>query len=135
MKKVFNILKEIFFVIWGFPQNLIGLIIFLLLRKKRYYNYKGSLVSVTGGVDRGAVSLGKFIFIFGNSVSQQTLRHERGHGLQSDLLGIFYLVVIGIPSIVWARCFRKYRIKNKVGYDWFYTEKWATYWGDKYYGW
>jgi len=133
MKKVFNLLKEIFFIVWGLPQNLIGLVMFLVLKKKRCYIDKNVLIIYTNGANKSAVSLGKFIFIFGNTISNKTLNHEKGHCLQSNLLGVFYLLVIGLPSIIWAKCFKNYRVRNQVDYDWFYTERWATYWGEKYF--
>ena len=53
------------------------------------------------------------------------LMHEYGHTIQSQKLGPVYLLVIGLPSLIWAGCFEKYRIKHKKSYYGFYTEKWA----------
>lgn len=70
------------------------------------------------------LTLGKYIFV--PNLSETTLiMHETGHYRQSLKLGIFYLFVIGIPSVIWFRCFEKYRVKNQIDYYSFYTEKWA----------
>lgn len=51
--------------------------------------------------------------------------HEFGHTLQSHKLGPLYLFVIGAPSLIWAKCFKKYRIKHNKNYYSFFTERWA----------
>ena len=53
------------------------------------------------------------------------LMHEYGHTIQSQKLGPIYLLVIGLPSLIWAGCFETWRIKHKKSYYVFYTEKWA----------
>jgi len=53
----------------------------------------------------------------------RVLQHEHGHTIQSKILGPFYLFVIGLPSIIWAGLFNKYREKNNVSYYSLYTEK------------
>ena len=42
------------------------------------------------------------------------------------MLGPIYLIVIVIPSCLWAWLGEKYREKNDVSYYAFYTEKWAN---------
>ena len=51
--------------------------------------------------------------------------HEYGHTLQSRKLGPVYLFVIGLPSIIWAGCFKWYRKKYNKSYYSFPTESWA----------
>ena len=58
------------------------------------------------------------------------LSHEYGHCLQSVMLGPLYLVVVGLPSFVWANVIY-HRIEG-VKYTWFYTESWANYLGEKF---
>lgn len=53
-----------------------------------------------------------------------TVRHEWGHTRQSLILGPLYLIVIGIPSIIWAATHRT--IAPNKPYDWFYTESTAN---------
>lgn len=63
--------------------------------------------------------------IFESKWHYNYLAHEYGHTMQSHMLGIFYLIVIGAPSIIWAGCFDKYREKTGKSYYSFFTEKWA----------
>lgn len=109
--------------LWGLPQNLIGLIMYIFLAPKhKHKRYKRAFVcEMPWG---GGVSLGMFIFV-GNIDAEKTVMHEYGHTRQSMMLGVLYLLVIGLPSIVWAGCFDKYRAKHHISYYSLYTEKWA----------
>lgn len=114
---------------WQLPQNTVGLIAKKIFKAESYTTYKDT--NVYSWKLKGGVSLGKHIFVpFKNedpeSYSvQQFIKHEYGHTVQSKYLGWFYLLVIGIPSIVWAGCFKGYRKKTGKNYYSFYTEKWA----------
>ena len=48
-----------------------------------------------------------------------------GHARQSRMLGWLYLLVIGLPSIVWAALYGWLIPRCENGYYKFYTEKWA----------
>ena len=50
------------------------------------------------------------------------ISHEYGHTIQSHKLGPLYLLVIALPSMIWAGCFENYRIKHNIDYYSFYTE-------------
>ena len=127
-------LVVVYFVLqwtWGFLQNIIGLGLFVVNISKRHYRYKGAIVT-EWHYRRGSVGLGMFIFV---SVPKQgadpaavekTVRHEYGHTLQSVILGPLFLLVIGLPSLLWCACFVSYRRKNNVSYYRFYTERWAN---------
>lgn len=54
-------------------------------------------------------------------------KHELGHTIQSKYLGPLYLLVIGIPSIMWVGLRRIVPILRKR-YDYydFYPEHWAN---------
>ena len=117
--------------IWGFPQNLIGLILASFFEMKaqivRMERYKDSKVFYVNSKFSGAVSLGTYIFIFSDYRNiRKTIMHEYGHSIQSKILGPLYLLVIGLPSIIWAGLFEKYRSKHKISYYSFFTEKWAN---------
>lgn len=56
--------------------------------------------------------------------TERILKHEIGHTKQSLYLGPLYLIVIGLPSIVWA--FIQSRWMKDCDYYSFYTEKWAN---------
>lgn len=58
--------------------------------------------------------------------------HEKGHCLQSILLGWFYLPVIGLPSILWASWHTLTNSKRDINSFW--TERWAENLAKKYIG-
>ena len=118
-----------FWFIWGLPQNLLGLTLYLLqgswvLKQK----YSDSIVSVHGNSNKGAVSLGQFIFLFSNyrNNTDRIIKHEYGHTIQSKILGPLYLIVIGLPSLIWNIGFEGYRRKHNISYYDFWTERWAN---------
>jgi len=119
---------------WGIIQSIIGLFMFLVFINKPHYRYKGSIITIFSK-SFGSVSLGAFIFI-GNDVEKERAKnsklvnHEYGHSLQSLLLGPFYLILIGLPSIIWLIFFSKRRKKRNQSYYSFFTESWADKWGD-----
>lgn len=119
-------LSKIFWFIWGLPQNLIGAILFLTSKGNWYY-YKGCFVKEISKTGPGAISLGMFILFYADfgQDTHRVLKHEFGHTIQSKILGPLYLFVIGLPSLIWAGLFRKYREKNNVSYYSLYTERWA----------
>ena len=111
---------------WGIIQNVIGLLLWLILLiinpKRRIQMFYGDIVS-EWKIKR-SLSLGIFIFLGRND--QRIVVHEYGHSIQSMILGPFYLILIGIPSLIWSMCFNKYRTKNRKNYYLFYTERWAN---------
>lgn len=119
---------------WGILQTLLGAVLFLVnfavSPKSRRYFFHGAAVTEWGY--GGSVSLGAFVFVSRRSriPHKELLSHEYGHCIQSLILGVLYLPVIGIPSIVWAGFFRKFRIRKGILYDTFYTERWANSLGD-----
>lgn len=111
---------------WCLPQNLLGLMLklFLLIRDKKYYTEKFWDVTVCKTfMKRGSVSLGRYMFLCENHwYNDYVMCHEAGHSYQSYILGPLYLLVIGIPSLLWAAYFHKFG----EHYYTFYTEKWAN---------
>lgn len=106
--------------IWCFPQMFLGLIVKLITKAQKcgeYYEFN---------IKGGSLSLGTYIFICpAHHGDGNTLKHEQGHTKQSYILGWLYLLVIGLPSLIWAKCFGWYRRKYNVSYFSLYTEKWA----------
>ena len=113
--------------IWQLPQNIIALIYYyyLLLSKQLIVPTLGKhdKVKIYTKKSPGCVTLGDYIFLSPMS-SNHTLKHELGHAKQSLILGPLYLIIIGIPSIVWAML-HKVIAPNK-SYYWFYTESIAN---------
>lgn len=113
-------MKTILTWIWCFPQMFLGFLVRIFTKAQNcgeYYEFD---------IEGGSLSLGTYIFIcpahYGDG---DTLLHEQGHTKQSYILGWLYLLVIGLPSLIWANCFEKYRQKHNISYFSFYTEKWA----------
>lgn len=123
--------KIIKFIIatWELPQHIVGAIVVKLFKAKYCGVFEDA--SVYSWKVQGGMSLGKYIFVpnIYAYLSEDTLKklvmHEYGHTRQSKYLGWFYLLVIGLPSLIWAGCFEKYRAKHNKSYYDFYTESWA----------
>ena len=109
---------------WGFLQSLLGLVVFLVCARDSHYRCRGAVV--TEWKNDSGLSLGMFIFVPKGS-SERLLKHEYGHTIQSLMLGPLFLLIIGIPSFLWASlpvC-RKRRREKKISYYSFYPERWA----------
>lgn len=115
-----NLLKYI----WQLPQNLLGSMYLWCLRRNNQIpaiqEYKE--IKVYSKYSSGSVSLGNKIFI-SPKATRQTILHEYGHTRQSLILGPMYLIIIGLPSFLWAAT-HKYIAPSKSYYD-FFTEAWA----------
>lgn len=130
-------MKKFIFIllyIWQLLQNLIGLVVIKFYKPQRvhkldngvniYYSHK-----MTGGISLGnycLVNTGHYRKNINESLKRDTVRHEAiGHTKQSRILGPLYLIVIGLPSIIWAGLYGSIIKPTKNGYFKFYTEKWA----------
>ena len=113
--------------VWQFPQMLAAWIWYLTRKKSILYNSIGNFYTVYIGANRGGVTLGDRIFIsrcYHGEYLNMIIAHESGHVKQSLYLGPLYLIVIGIPSILWAWSHRW--IAPRKSYYWFYPEAWAN---------
>jgi hypothetical protein len=138
-----NTLKEILLYIWQLPQNLLGLILIAIYKpeKDKLVLDNGNVVYFSKNMP-GGISLGKYSIINSYYAGLKTgskkrledsilkeldvVKHEGlGHGTQSRLLGPLYLLVIGLPSIIWAWMYGTIIPYTQNGYYKFYTEKWA----------
>lgn len=113
---MWSIIKAVMLYIWQLPQNLVGLLIRLF--------YKGEVKHKVGGIVfwycpsfKGGISLGNMVML--GTKESNSVKHEYGHQRQSLYLGWLYLIIIGLPSILWATFYK--------GGDYysFYTESWA----------
>ena len=116
-------LKFIFAVIWQLPQSLIGWIMILFFRiignVRLITRYKWCYIFEAEHMN-GAISLGTIIICSPVSAKRQaTIQHEIGHAERSLRIGWLYLIVIGLPSLLWA-CFHEYL--GFTNYYIFYTE-------------
>ena len=120
---------ELLLYIWQLPQNLLGLLVVLFTGVTIPYDIRGdrsrwpsSFIYFSEKM-KGGISLGQYVILSSKYVSDVTTwHHERGHHLQSMILGPLYLVVIGIPSLLWAAWWNPGRSRS---YFWFYTERLA----------
>lgn len=113
--------------VWQFPQMLAAWIWYLIRKKSILYNSIGNFYTVYVGANRGGVTLGDRIFIsrcYHGEYLNMVIAHESGHVKQSLYLGPLYLIVIGIPSILWAWSHKW--VAPRKSYYWFYTEAWAN---------
>lgn len=122
-----RILYTILQCTWGGIQTLAGLALFLWFAKAPHQCYHGA-IHTKWNVD-GGISLGLFIFTPDSEEEwcRQMAVHEYGHTWQSLILGPFYLIAVGIPSIIWCKCpgLIEIRKKKHLPYSAFYTERWA----------
>lgn len=119
-------IKEILLYIWQLPQNIVGYIICLFYEVDKIVPYKDAKIRVCSEFP-GGISLGKYVIVRYEPLTTRTIntvKHEYGHTRQSLYLGPLYLLVIGLPSLIWA-AFYSYNPKKPNGYYRFYTEKWA----------
>ena len=133
MKKVLDCIISALLMLWELPQNIIGALMFIF-----FAVFSDSVIlddddslEMYSPMMRGAISLGIFrVYAYkylGNGARYVELvrKHEKGHRQQSKWLGPLYLIVIGIPSIIWATLHSFCKPISKIDYYWFYTEKWA----------
>ena len=141
-------IKSILLFIWQLPQNIIGIILFLILRKSitkgdiyyflkrdnkvdsiEYYKYIGDDYKirkylVVNKKNFNAISLGDFVFL--RSFDLLTVLHEYGHQKQSKKLGFLYLILVGFPSIacnIYDKIFhRKWSDEKRI--EWYYKLPW-----------
>ena len=110
---------------WELPQNLIGGMLSLFFRDK-------AVNTMNDGAEEifhhwryaSGLSLGRFRFVWYNA-SEDTMNHEYGHSRQSLYLGPLYLIVIGLPSLIWCGLHTYTALYRRVSYYSFYTEAWA----------
>ena len=124
-------MKKFFLCLWELPQNLLGMIYSRFAKSTNRFTYKNKKFVVYFCHCFGsAVSFGKYIIFDtkykGSSKNKLWLmfKHEFGHSMQSLYLGWFYLLLVGVPSIlrkIYSKIFKK---SNKWYYSG-YPEKWA----------
>ena len=115
-------MKYLISYLWQLPQHLIALLL-RLIYKGNDSEYNGCIVRRSVYL-RGGISLGKYIIV-NQWFKEIDIKHEYGHSVQSRYLGWLYLLVIGLPSLLWAMMYGRAVRLSYNGYYKFYTEKWA----------
>ena len=131
MKVKFTKLVAALLYLWQLPQNLLGLLLLGIYGRVLPIDFRGegwrshlpsSMIYFIEGF-HGGISLGRYVLISGYYASAYDVwAHERGHSIQSMILGPLYLIVIGLPSLLWAAWWNEDRARS---YYSFYTERWA----------
>ena len=122
---------------WGILQTIVGFVLFCISIRDRHTFFHGAVATYWNRPF--GISLGAFIFIppkarfynpekyhFSEAEIQERLTvHEYGHTIQSLILGPFYFLIVGIPSVIWGM------VKpEEQSYFSFYAEKWANRFGE-----
>ena len=105
--------------LWQLPQNILGLLLVLYFKGEKH-SLNGITYYYSWGIS-GGISLGDYIIL--NKHRESSIRHEWGHSIQSRALGPLYLIIIGIPSLLWAMMYGRVIKESYNGYYRFYTEK------------
>lgn len=116
-------LKRVLLYVWMLPQNVLGLI-FRGVYKGNDSIYKDAVVRRSTRMG-GGISLGKYI-VLNQWSTKASVMHEYGHCVQSKYLGWFYLLVVGLPSLIHAwlcKC-------KRHSYNDYWCEKWADRLGE-----
>lgn len=130
-------MKGILKFLWQLPQTLLGAIIWLILSRESdvkfiYLNEKKTIwyvIDCSPWKLKSGLSLSYFIFV-PKDANDNMILHEFGHSKQSLYLGWFYLLIVGIPSFIWACLYKMPAINKRWSYYDFYTEKWADRLGE-----
>lgn len=113
--------------IWCFPQMFAALILRMFVKVQTKEKYNNCIVYKCN-LKGGSVSLGNKIFLCKAHWNDSYVKcHEYGHYKQGLILGWLYLIIIGVPSLLW--CWIIHPLINKfkrINYYSFYTEKWAN---------
>lgn len=125
-------MKGILKFLWQLPQLLLGVIVWLFLSRDAdvKFIYLNEKKTVWYGIEhypwklKSGLSLACFIFV-PKDADDKMILHEFGHSKQSLYLGWLYLLIIGIPSFIWACLYKIPAINKRWNYYDFYTEKWA----------
>lgn len=121
---------------WELPQTLVGAFIAIFHKEKplRVIEYADQKVYLYDKFN-GGISLGYYTHLDWNAKDhnnnvvrkglKKAVKHEAlGHGTQSKWLGPFYLLLVGLPSVI--HCAIHILCGRKWNYYSFPTEKWAN---------
>ena len=115
--------RDFILCLWQLPQNLLAGVIILIYRATKLYSYMGSDIYTVKRFFDSGISLGKYIIVQQDRATDDTIKHEAGHSIQSRWLGPLYLFVVGLPSIV-RNIYDRLFHKNMLYYDrvkWYYS--------------
>ena len=114
-------MAEVLRAIWEFPQFILSLLI-LPFSDRKTVRRVGAVRIISWKYSSG-LSLGLLAFV-PRYADSAIIRHEYGHTRASLCTGPLYLLIIGIPSFLWAVLKSAGLFRNKDYFS-FYTERWA----------
>lgn len=141
--QLLRMLLSILRFLWCLPTELLALFLLMLWRSDAADRgqIREAHVFLLPGPERRGLSLGRFIFVWSRKKPrlhdkeawEDLLTHEYGHTVQALYLGPVYLIVIGLPSLIWAGLphLRRMRRRRGISYYQLYTERWADSLGQK----
>lgn len=129
-------MKRFLLFLWQLPQIILSYFVILFTNAKKTnlavnnqltitfyhstrFNFGVSLKNIIIGNQSGTYSI-------------NTVLHEYGHTKQSKYLGVFYLLIIGLPSLC-GNIYDRLAHKNWTNVDrikWYYSQSWEK-WADK----
>ena len=134
-------MKKVLLWLWQLPQSIAGFILsqtFTDCTSVITFSGKSVVVYFSKKVFGAGVSLGKYIILderyllCSDFTLRTTVSHEYGHTKQSELLGPFYLLTVGIASAVrnvYDRvAHKKWDFEKRA--SWYYGG-WPEKWADK----
>ena len=133
MERVKTILFYFLSFTWGGIASVIGGIVMLSLiikgyKPKRFHNR----IYIEVGHNWGGLELGCF-FITDTTPSLHTKQHEAGHTIQNIIFGVFFPILVWIPSAIRYQYRRLTPNKKHPDYDAIWFEGQATRLGKKYF--
>jgi hypothetical protein len=94
-------MKELLLFIWQFPQNILGLILIRILKPIAIQTSDGITILVSPKMKGTCLALGRYILLPKNCCDDSTLiAHEIRISKDSKILGLFYPIFVGIPSLI-----------------------------------
>ena len=124
--------KKVLLFLWQLPQNVIGFLLTKLFRCVELYlndeeNDIRYFIATRFNKKWSGVSLGNYIIIAKMKyATETTIKHEHGHQIQSQKLGLLYLLVIGLPSFfgnIYDR-FAHWNWSRTKRLKWYYNQPW-----------
>ncbi|NCU27535.1 hypothetical protein EOM86_12605 [Candidatus Nomurabacteria bacterium] len=123
-----EVVRFVLLFIWQLPQNIVAVVMLPFLGKMSIIKIDNACVSLVGTRMSGGITLGSFIFLSKASAQEPyVIEHEYGHVKDSHLFGPLYLLIIGLPSLLWAASYScsKKSYEGRTYYD-FFTERRAN---------
>lgn len=87
-------------IVWQFPQFIAGLFMKNFLKVSKVEKYKDAKIFCVDNFNKFGISFGYHIFLSNDDRGRELLLHEYGHSIQSRILGLFYVPVVGAYSII-----------------------------------